>query len=145
MLASAPNAKRPMDRRPTIQGEMTYREWIRLAETEEDRAIRYLWCEQQSYLSIDLDFDFIDPFLGRVYDQPVLIIHEQGYVNSVRTGDYLGCAVGTRPSVVRIVRMPTRKRLRLLVVDGPRVGNEFDWKRDLLLPFWADGLQRRLF
>lgn len=134
-----------MDRQPTICGDMTFREWIRLADTEEDRAIRYLWCEQQSYLSIDLDSGFIKPYMDRVYEQPVLVIHEYGYVNSVRVGDYLGCAVGTRPSVVRVVRMPTRKRLRLLVVDGPRKGNQFEWKRDLLLPFWADGHQRRLF
>ena len=134
-----------MDRRPTIQGDMTFQQWIRLAETEQDRAIRYLWAEQQAYLSLDLDDNFIRPFFGRPYEQPVLIIHEYGYVNSVRVGDYLGCAVGSWPSVVRVVRMPPRKRLRLLVVDGPREGNEFEWKRDLLLPFWADGHQRRLF
>ena len=134
-----------MNRRPTIQGNMTFREWTRLAETEEDRAIRHLWCEQQAYLSLDLDDNFITPYIGRPYEQPVLIIHEYGYVYSVRVGDYLGCAVGTRPSVVRVVRMPTRKRLRLRVVDGPRAGNQFEWKRDLLLPFWADGHQRRLF
>jgi hypothetical protein len=134
-----------MDKRPTIHGEMTFREWIRLAETEEDRAIRYLWCEQQAYLSLDLDDNFITSYFGQPYEQPVLIIHEYGYVNSVRVGDYLGCAIGTRPSVVRVVRMPTRKRLRLRVVDGPREGNQFEWKRDLLLPFWADGHQRRLF
>ena len=87
---------------------MTFREWIHLAETEEDRAIRYLWCEQQAYLSLDLDDTFITPYFGRAYEQPVLIIHKYGYVNSVRVGDYLGCAVGTRPSVVRVVRMPTR-------------------------------------
>ena len=40
---------------------------------------------------------------------------------------------------------PDDKRLRLRVVDGPRIGNSFEWKRDLLLPFWADGRQRRLF
>ncbi len=39
--AFALNAKRPMDRPPTIRGDMRFREWIRLAETEEDRAIRY--------------------------------------------------------------------------------------------------------
>ena len=65
-----------MDRRPTIQGDMTFQEWIRLAETEQDRAIRYLWAEQQAYLSLDLDDNFIRPFFGRPYEQPVLIIHE---------------------------------------------------------------------
>ncbi len=39
--AFALNAKRPMDRPPTIHGDMRFREWIRLAETEEDRTIRY--------------------------------------------------------------------------------------------------------
>ena len=102
-----------MDRRPTIRGDMTFREWIRAARCEEDRAIRYLWCEQQSY--------------------------------SVTVGDYLGCAVGRAPSVVEVVGMPTRKRLRLEVVSGPRVETKFEWKRDLLLPFWNDGRQRRLF
>ena len=134
-----------MARRPTIHGDMTFREWIQLADTEEDRAIRYLWAEQQAYLSIRLDRHFITPYLDRPYEKPVLIIHEYGYVNSIRVGDYLGCAVGIKPSVLRVVRMPTRKRLRLLVDDGPRVGDEFEWKRDLLLPFWADGDQRRLF
>ena len=134
-----------MNSRPTIQGNMAFRQWICLANTQAECAIRHLWCEQQAYLSLNLDHDFITPYLGRLYEQPVLIIHEYGYVNSVQPGDYLGCAVGTRPSVVRVVRMPNRKRLRLRVVDGPREGNEFQWKRDLLLPFWADGHQRRLF
>ncbi len=133
------------DRWPTIHGEMTFREWIRLATTEEDRAIRYLWAEQQAYLSIELDFNFIKPYYGRVYEQPVLVLHDYGYVNSVRLGDYLGCAVGTRPSVSKVIQMPTRKRLRLQVIDGPREGGCFEWKRDLLLPFWSDGAQGRLF
>ena len=134
-----------MDRRPTIQGAMTFREWIRAAKTEEDRAIRHLWAEQQAYLSIHLDFQFIDRYRGRPYEQPVLVIHDYGYVNSVTVGDYLGCAVGTTPSVVEVIAMPTRKRLRFQVAAGPRVKNTFEWKRDLLLPFWADGRQRRLF
>ena len=99
---------------------MTFREWIRAARTEEDRAIRYLWAEQQAYLSIDLDLKFIGRYDGRLYEQPVLVIHDFGYVNSVKVGDYLGCAVGTVPSVVQVVSMPTRKRLRLHIVEGPR-------------------------
>lgn len=131
--------------RPTIRGETTFREWIRLATTEEERAIRYLWAEQQAYLSIDLDGEFMKPYYSRVYEQPVLILHDYGYVNSVKVGDYLGCAVGTRSSVVKVVKMPTRKRLRLRIVDGPNAGSSFEWKRDLLLPFWGDGAQGRLF
>ena len=134
-----------MERRPTIRGDMSFREWIRAATTEEDRAVRYLWAEQQAYLSIDLDFQFIGRYRGRLYDQPVLVIHDYGYVNSVKVGDCLACAVGTVPSVVQVVAMPSRKRLRLHVVEGPRLENTFEWKRDLLLPFWADGRQRRLF
>ncbi len=134
-----------MDRRPTTQGYMTFGEWIREAASEEERAIRYLWCEQQSYLAVYLDYEFLRPFYGRIYEQPVLVIHDYGYVNSVTVGDYLGCAVGRTPSVVEVVAMPTRKRLRLEVVSGPRVETKFEWKRDLLLPFWKDGLQRRLF
>jgi len=134
-----------MDRRPTIHGDMTFREWIRAARTAEDQAIRYLWAEQQAYLSIHLDFKFIRRYDGSPYEQPVLVIHDYGYVNSVKVGDYLGCAVGTAPSVVQVVALPTRKRLRLHIVEGPRVGDTFEWKRDLLLPFWAEGRQRRLF
>ena len=66
-------------------------------------------------------------------------------MKSVNVGDYLGCAVGHRPSVVQVIAMPTRKRIRLQIVEGPRAGDTFEWKRDLLLPFWADGRQRRLF
>ena len=138
-------ARRSMDTRPTIRGGMTFREWIRAATTEENRAVRYLWAEQQAYLSIDLDFKFIRQYDRSLYDQPVLVIHDYGYVDSVKPGDYLGCAVGTVPSVLQVIAMPTRKRLRLQVVEGPRLGNVFEWKRDLLLPFWADGRQRRLF
>jgi hypothetical protein len=134
-----------MDRRPGIRGDMTFRQWIRTATTEENRAVRYLWAEQQAYLSIDLDFEFIRRYDGRLYDQPVLVIHEYGYVNSVKVGDCLGCAVGTVPRVVKVVAMPTRKRLRFQVIEGPRVENTFEWKRDLLLPFWTDGRQGRLF
>jgi hypothetical protein len=115
------------------------------ASSEEERAIRYLWAGQQAYLSVDLDFAFIDQYLGRLYEQPVLVIHDYGYVSSVKVGDCLGCAVGTVPSVVRVIAMPTRKRLRLRVVEGPQLDNTFQWKRDLLLPFWAHGRQRRLF
>ena len=133
------------ERRPRIQGDMTFREWIREASTEEDRAIRYLWAEQQAYLSIHLDLGFIRQFDGQIYEQPVLVIHDYGYVNSVSVGDYLGCAVGTRPTVLEVLAMPTRKRLRLRIIEGPRAGDTFEWKRDLLLPFWSDGRQRRLF
>ena len=45
-----------------MHGDMTFREWIRLADTEEDRAIRYVWAEQQAYLSLDLDDNFITPY-----------------------------------------------------------------------------------
>ncbi len=131
--------------RPSIHGDMTFREWICLATTEQDRAMRYLWAEQQAYLSLELDFAFMKPYYGRVFEQPVLVIHDYGYVSSVGVGDFLGCAVGTRPSVVEVIAMPTRKRFRFRVVDGPRTDDSFEWKRDLLLPFWADGRQRRLF
>ena len=134
-----------MDRRPTIRGDMTFREWIRAAASAEERAIRYLWCEQQSYLAVHLDYKFLTPFYDHIYEQPVLVIHDYGYVNSVAVGDYLGCAVGRATSEVEVVAMPTRKRLRLEVVSGPQVETKFEWKRDLLLPFWQDGLQRRLF
>ena len=123
---------------------MTFREWITAAKTEQDRAIRHLWAEQQAYLSIDLDFEFIDRYHSRLYEQPVLVIHDYGYVNTVKASDYLGCAVGTAPSVLEVIAMPSRKRLRLRVVAGPRADNTFEWKRDLLLPFWADGRQLRL-
>ncbi len=56
-----------MDKRPTIQGDMTFREWIRAASTEEDRAMRHLWAEQQAYLSIHLDFAFIDRYIAVTY------------------------------------------------------------------------------
>ena len=134
-----------MDERPSIEGNMNFREWIRAATTQQERAIRHLWCEQQAYLSIHLDLKFIPRYRGRPYEQPVLVIHDYGYVNSVSVGDLLGSAVGLRPSVLQVIALPTRKRLRLRVVDGPRIGNSFEWKRDLLLPFWADGRQRRLF
>ncbi len=145
MLRCKQSVGSAMDRRPTIQGDMTFREWIRAASTEEDRAMRHLWAEQQAYLSIHLDFEFIDRYRGRLYEQPVLVIHDYRYVNSVKVGDYLACAVGTVPSVLEVIAMPTRKRLRLQVVQGPRAEDTFQWKRDLLLPFWADGRQRRLF
>ena len=84
--------------------------------------------------------EFIDRYDGKLYEQPVRVIHDYGYVNSVKVGDFLACAVGTVSSIVEVVAMPTRKRLRLHVVEGPRVGNTFEWKRDLLLPFWASGV-----
>ncbi len=134
-----------MDSRPSIRGDTIFREWIRGATAEEERAVRILWTHEQAYLSIELDWRFIHQFAGHIYEQPVLVIHDYGYVNSVKVGDYLGCAVGTRPSVLHVIAMPTRKRLRLQIVEGPRAGDTFGWKRDLLLPFWADGRQRRLF
>ena len=131
----------------SIESHLTFAKWLSDAEPGQEWAFRNAWYQEQAYLWIHLDYDGFKQYRERLRQMPVLVIHDYGYVNSVRVGDYLGCAVGLSPSVLQVVSMPTRKKLNLQVVDGPQGAKKypFPWKRDLLLPFWSDGRQRRLF
>lgn len=130
---------------PDVDG-LTFRQWIDEAKRAEDKWIRTLWCQQQGLLANHLDWTLLRPYLleKSIFEMPVLVVHDQAYPTKIKVGTLLGCKIG--PSVVEVVAMPTRKRLRLAVVEGPEAHRKvFEWKRDLLLPFWVEDRQRRLF
>ena len=116
-----------------INGEITFRE---MAEQTHREAFWLKWAEQQTLLMIELDLMWTAAFQGSPYDRPIQIDTDHPYPSSISVGDRLRCHVGRWPSLLEVVDKPTRKKVRLRVIEGPRPNHEFTWTRDLMLPFY---------